>query len=384
MKTRYFSQPLEDQLGKVLITSLGKIQGSPDAELCIFVAWAKLSGLRLLQPSIAALTGAGGRASIVVGIDQRGTTQEALRRIVDIGCELHVYHDEPSKGAFVGRSFHPKLYICRNREYSRVIIGSGNLTAGGLYNNYEWFSDTTFNLLDATDRKAAARLDTSIGALTADDSTCVAFDSSELDDLFAKYEGLIPTERRAARERTNAAPPKPRERLFGGRLGLPVAPPRLTDLVDREAPFARSGPRPRVTTASGLRRVVQMIGRGRPGQVQLRRPVAEWIFRGRTSAVFEHAQDGARSRRPLVATHARGGGINTVRVELHGFDQNREPALVVLEELPDTSIQWTAIPLDAPAARPYRALLRPRTGHRMPATLQALRRDGQWVTESEI
>jgi HKD family nuclease len=392
MPMRVFLQPLEDQAGPVVTSALTSLTHAP-ARATIVVAWAKMSGVLRLEESLRAFIQAGGVPTFVVGIDQRGTTREALQKLVEIGCELYVYHDEPSRGSVVGRSFHPKVFMVRDRSRARILLGSGNLTAGGLYNNYEWFVDFDLDLTARADvRQADAFADTA-ASLMSDWSTCVRFDAADLPRLLAQYAGWIPSERRAARERSANAPRPASQRMFGARLGLPMAPPMARDSGDRDAPVRvarlggrRTGPRTRrvIGSAAGLHRVVQQIGRGRPGQVQLRRAVADWVFGGRPSKVFERAEDGVRARRPLVTTHTGGGAINTVRVELSGFDQNVRPQLAVLEQLPDGAILWDAIPLDDPRAAVFLALLPARTGHTMPGVLQELGLDGRWRTTNSL
>ncbi len=54
--------------------------------------------------------------------------------------ELFIYHDEDES-----HSFHPKIYIFEKMgEKAKICIGSSNLTAGGLFTNYE--ADIELNL----------------------------------------------------------------------------------------------------------------------------------------------------------------------------------------------------------------------------------------------
>ena len=34
-------------------------------------------------------------------------------------------------------TFHPKLYLFKSDDHAEMVMGSGNLTEGGLYTNYE-------------------------------------------------------------------------------------------------------------------------------------------------------------------------------------------------------------------------------------------------------
>lgn len=77
----------------------------------------------------------GGRLSMVVGIDLKNTTQEGLQSLLDLErfgrAETYVYHNES------GSIFHPKLYLFRNHQEARLIVGSNNLTEAGLFINVE-------------------------------------------------------------------------------------------------------------------------------------------------------------------------------------------------------------------------------------------------------
>jgi hypothetical protein len=77
----------------------------------------------------------GGEVSIVVGIDLLNTTREGLEALLALEphgcCETYVYHNEAQS------VFHPKLYLFRNEEEARLIVGSNNITEAGLYVNVE-------------------------------------------------------------------------------------------------------------------------------------------------------------------------------------------------------------------------------------------------------
>jgi HKD family nuclease len=96
------------------------------------VAWAKRSGLTRIEKEIRALRSRRQRVRALIGIDQHGATEEGLRLALEIFSEVRVYHDSSPK-----RTFHPKLYVIEGDGRARVVMGSGNLTAGGLYENYE-------------------------------------------------------------------------------------------------------------------------------------------------------------------------------------------------------------------------------------------------------
>lgn len=75
-----------------------------------------------------------GEVRITVGIDHAGTSREGLVDLlaaVDRRGSLWVFHNE------IASTFHPKVYLFRNASKAVLCIGSGNLTGGGLFTNYE-------------------------------------------------------------------------------------------------------------------------------------------------------------------------------------------------------------------------------------------------------
>lgn len=100
-------------------------------ELSVVVAWGKESGLQRIRPYLQAFRARGGNARILLGIDADGATFEGLYAAVDDFNEARVLFNAKS------RTFHPKLYVVTGETASIVIIGSSNLTKGGLVSNYE-------------------------------------------------------------------------------------------------------------------------------------------------------------------------------------------------------------------------------------------------------
>jgi hypothetical protein len=82
----------------------------------------------------------------LIGIDQHGGTEEALRLAVSMFSDARVYHDTAPF-----RTFHPKLYVVEGRSRARAIVGSGNLTEGGLETNYELAVEANLDITIAAD-----------------------------------------------------------------------------------------------------------------------------------------------------------------------------------------------------------------------------------------
>ena len=97
------------------------------------VAFVKRSGTRHIETALAAFSRIG-HIEIIVGIDHRGTSSEGLQDLLDAVSprgRVSVFHNR------LPFTFHPKVYLFKSPTDADVIIGSGNLTEGGLFTNYE-------------------------------------------------------------------------------------------------------------------------------------------------------------------------------------------------------------------------------------------------------
>lgn len=110
------------------------------------VAWARTSGLDRLVSKITGFRDRGGHAEIILGVDEGGASVEGLRAASALFDEAKVLYDATSG------TFHPKLWIFYGDACAAVIVGSNNLTAGGLYANYEVSLLAELDLNVETDR----------------------------------------------------------------------------------------------------------------------------------------------------------------------------------------------------------------------------------------
>lgn len=114
------------------------------------VAFAKRSGLRQLRPELDKFI-ADRQALLAVGIDHRGTTVEALQDFLELtdgsSSRVTVFHNES-----LSSTFHPKVYLFESDTHADLLVGSSNLTAGGLDTNYEASVAVRLDLSDSDDR----------------------------------------------------------------------------------------------------------------------------------------------------------------------------------------------------------------------------------------
>lgn len=125
-------------LAEVIIDILEKGCYSCMKALVAFANYGGISGLsqELVKSSIT-------EKQIIVGIDNRITSVEALDELIRLGFSCKVLHNSSS---FI---FHPKLYLFENENEYCLIIGSGNLTTGGLVYNDECFVRMTGDKADS-------------------------------------------------------------------------------------------------------------------------------------------------------------------------------------------------------------------------------------------
>jgi HKD family nuclease len=105
------------------------------------VAFVKFSGVRLIDESLVGLLARGGKAEIIFGLDFSLTEPRALSRIMEIKAShpaltLFAFSDPYLPGR--EPTFHPKLYMFEQADGDwTAIVGSSNLSKGGLIDNVE-------------------------------------------------------------------------------------------------------------------------------------------------------------------------------------------------------------------------------------------------------
>jgi HKD family nuclease len=71
------------------------------------------------------------KLNLIVGVDQGKTSKEALREINNLNINAYIFHQrEPA-------IFHPKIYLFEGHRKTKLILGSSNMTARGLFGNVE-------------------------------------------------------------------------------------------------------------------------------------------------------------------------------------------------------------------------------------------------------
>jgi hypothetical protein len=226
-----------------------------------------------------------------------------------------VYHNE------AGSIFHPKMYLLRNEEEARLIVGSNNLTQAGLYVNVEAG-------LQVDTCPAAPLVSQALDALSSWKDTTTGLAARLTPEFLAEMvrHGYVPDEAQARAERTAAHSRRrtdSRRRLFESRT---FTAPRSDSEAPRRAPSGAGAPaagdvaaraagaaaaqRPSVGTVL-LMRLRKASESDRPTQTQIPFRVADTFFRN--VRTVRRAHSGVAH--PIIEASAR-GGRNTIKLEI--------------------------------------------------------------------
>jgi HKD family nuclease len=200
VKVKFSAQPFADgtDLRDFLIDALRG--GEEHSSLTAVVAWAKRSGLSRLAPFLQDFRARGGTTRLIVGIDEGGATRQGLTLARELFSTVHIFHERTA------RTFHPKIYLATSDISARLLVGSNNLTAGGLFYNYEAGLWCDLDLTLAEDAELAESVQTYIARLYDDESVCLDLTDELLTTLIRNPEYRV--ERRA--EEAGAAGTEPK------------------------------------------------------------------------------------------------------------------------------------------------------------------------------
>jgi HKD family nuclease len=223
MKTTFLSQPFgTKRVGDWLRDNLANPSWT---RFQAAVAFAKVSGTRHVADRLADFCSKR-KAILSVGIDHRGTSKEALLTLLDAMSAQALYVCHHSKPSI---TYHPKVYLFTDDDAASALIGSNNLTEGGLFNNYEASLAVDLNLADASDKKLYSELQDALASWAYLSSSNVkTLDKALLEKLVSI--GLVPTEEQIETERKkddSSAKKNPIVTQLLSRLmfGAPAIPP---------------------------------------------------------------------------------------------------------------------------------------------------------------
>lgn len=210
------NQPFTGQLGNRLIELLN----IPDYHtLNIAVAFAKNSGVLRIKDALERFRKRGGKVNAYVGVDLGGTSYEALTALLLHTDSLNVVHSEK------GQTFHAKIYQFVGKDKGLVVVGSHNLTGGGLWTNFESSVLIPVGGPTANEEKLLSGLKDYLEELNSlKDSFMSVGAQDDIDKLLQNgyiFKEVAEQVRRAKAAKADEG----RERLFGN--GAPAKLPRI-------------------------------------------------------------------------------------------------------------------------------------------------------------
>ncbi|MDR1618052.1 MAG: phospholipase D family protein [Treponema sp.] len=153
------------------------------------VAFVKTSGTKHIRDELRYFSKFG-NIKLSIGIDLEGTSAEGLADLMDCtdnNCEIWIFHNLNNS------TFHPKIYLFKNENAAEVLIGSANLTEGGLYTNYEIGIKLCLNFENQRDRKLYKIIESAMDYWsTPHEGLCSRLDSRLFKHL--KDSKVIPSE----------------------------------------------------------------------------------------------------------------------------------------------------------------------------------------------
>jgi HKD family nuclease len=130
----------------------------PDIQRVVLsVAFVTEAGVDLLSSQLKSCAK---HVTVFAGIRNDLTSRQGLGRLHSFGVKLYAV-DTGSRNVL----FHPKLYLVRGKSRARLVIGSANLTLGGLNNNIEAGIAFDFDFADKSDKAVVDAIETRFDVL---------------------------------------------------------------------------------------------------------------------------------------------------------------------------------------------------------------------------
>lgn len=179
MRVSVLNQPGgQDRLGDALIRLLNE---QPHwVSLTAAVAFVKQSGARHLAAPLQGIVTQGTNVRLIVGVDHRGSSREGLQTLLQSVIptgQVWVFHNEnPS-------TYHPKVFLFEKPDRATLIVGSGNLSEGGLFTNYEVGLLVDLDMGQLVDSTLVEQVKQNLELLLADNRVASRLDDALLQQL---------------------------------------------------------------------------------------------------------------------------------------------------------------------------------------------------------
>jgi HKD family nuclease len=117
----------------------------------ISVAFVSSAGVQLISEHIRPHSS---KTTVFAGIRNGITSAQGIKELLDLGVALKTVDTGSTRVVF-----HPKLYYARGSRAARLLVGSANLTTGGLNNNIEASISLDLDISSDADRKMAQSIE---------------------------------------------------------------------------------------------------------------------------------------------------------------------------------------------------------------------------------
>jgi len=188
MKSTFLGQGFEsssvDAIGNYLIKYLNQQDFHSFTGISAFASEAGIFGL---SGHIQTAKNVFKNLSLIVGIDQEGTSKEALEEILNLNIGSYIFYQNEAP------IFHPKIYLFEGDKEIKLIVGSSNLTGRGLFTNVESSLLLEFDIMDKEGAALMINLKTYYKSLfDFSDSNLFKLSKAVIDDFNAM--GIVPDE----------------------------------------------------------------------------------------------------------------------------------------------------------------------------------------------
>ena len=265
LQTQIIHQPFDGQLHSEISKLVESTRPRFD-NLRIAVAYARSSGFACIEDALNQAK-ARGKVLFAVGLQEGRTSYQALEYLLKSGIATFIVHDSRPDHAF-----HTKFYELKGKNNAAILIGSNNLTKGGLAFNYETSVLLKFDLAKRREGESFRRLEQMLDTYFTPSPWVKQLDKNLLEEL-KKYR-LVTDEKteRRQRRRTQA---KVVSRIFGMGLVFVGAPFRQLRGVPSGSRLAFTltnwdcRPQNEIQVPSGARTFFPRVGRNYQRRIRM-------------------------------------------------------------------------------------------------------------------
>lgn len=183
----------ENTVGNLLATSF---KDEKFENFTGLVAFASISGVRKLIPHIKKSIDRFKGLTFFIGVDDNGTSKDSLKCLIDNEIETYIFH---TQSAMI---FHPKLFLFEGPNWTRLVVGSTNLTTSGLFVNIEASISMDFRPTDSQGQKIVNQIKSYFKTLLDKSNANLELLTSDFLEILSK-QGLVDDE---IRRRTTPPP----------------------------------------------------------------------------------------------------------------------------------------------------------------------------------